>query len=295
MTTSLLLCAAVKASLIAVCGLFAVHLLPPAWIRARRKIALLAMWSLLVLPWVSLPSLSAPVPHLPEVNAGALLTAGLLLAWGLGLILRCCRLGMESRLLLQIAGSGTPCGNRLLVVEGLASPCMWGVVDPCILMPAAAKDWPPAQWQAAVLHERQHIRQHDGWHRLVAALVRALFWWNPLVHALCRRLEIESELCCDEAATANSSRRAYGEMLLHLATAASFEAAPAWAARGGVRERIQRLIAPAPCGRAAAFVRSTMVAGVLALGFAAGCCIDSKPSLVQEAAVRLDADPFPLH
>jgi beta-lactamase regulating signal transducer with metallopeptidase domain len=111
---------------------------------------------------------------------------------------------------------------------------------------------------------------------------------------------MESELCCDEAATATSSRRAYGEMLLQLATSASFETVPAWASAGGVRERIQRIIAPTPCNRAAGLARSVMVAGVLALGFVAGCCIDGEskqatgPELDQEAALRLSADAFPL-
>jgi beta-lactamase regulating signal transducer with metallopeptidase domain len=203
-------------------------------------------------------------------------------------------------MLFRIAGSGSQCGERMLMVEGLATPCMWGVIRPCILMPVAAKEWSQAQWQAAVAHEQQHIRQHDGFHRVVAALARCVFWWNPLVHALCRRLEIESELCCDEAATVSSSRRDYGEMLLNLAVASSFETVPAWASGSGVRERIQRLIAPTPCGRASAWGRALMVAGVVLTGLVAGCCIDGvKPpvsgyDLSQEASLRLSAEAFPL-
>ena len=71
MTASLLLYSGAKASLIAMFGLLAVHLLPQSWVTARRRIALLAVWSLLVLPWIS-ASFGAAIPHLP---------AALLPAW----------------------------------------------------------------------------------------------------------------------------------------------------------------------------------------------------------------------
>ena len=305
MTADLLMSSGAKASVIAICGLLSVNVLPQSWVMARRLIALVAVWSLLWLPWISLSmpvaASSLPAAHLPEYHASAKVAALLVLIWSVGILFRFCRLVAESRLLFRIASSGASCGNRMRIVEGLTTPCTWGVLRPCILMPVAAINWSSAQWQAVVSHEQQHIRQHDGWHRIVAALIRSLFWWNPLVHSLCRRLEIESELCCDEAATATSSRRAYGEMLLQLATRTSLETVPAWAAVGGVRERIERIIAPSNCGRVAGWARALLVAGVLATGVVAGCCIDGDSKQVtgadlgQEAAVRLGAEAFPLH
>ena len=304
MTTELLILSGARACLIAICGLISVHLLPQTWVTARRGIALAAVWSLLLLPWIPL-SLPMVLPglaraQLPALHIGATLTATLPLVWCLGVLFRICRLGAELCLLRRMVRAGKPCGDHMLIVEELSTPCMWGVTAPSILMPAIALDWSSTQWRAAMLHEQQHIRQHDGLHRMVAALIRCAFWWNPLVHALCRRLEIESELRCDEAATVASGRRAYGEMLLNLATNPCFETMPAWAA-GSVRERIQRLAAPTNCSRTAAAVRTLMILGVLAAGLVAGCCVEGyrkaavHPGLGNEAALRLAAEAFPLH
>lgn len=301
MSTELLILSGAKASILAASALAAVHLLPQTWIRARRRVALAAVWLLLFLPWISLnlpvPALAqARLPAPPSHSVSPWLFAVL---WALGSLARLGRLGAESRRLQRMAGDAGVQGP-VKMVEGLETPCMWGLFRPCILMPRAAEAWPADEWRAALLHEEQHIRQHDGWHRVAAALVRCLFWWNPLAHALCRRLEIESELCCDEAATRSSSRRAYGEMLLHLATDTAFETVPAWASSGSLKERIQRLIAPRPCGRVNGWARALVVAAVLAVGLVAGCCVDiarkapSSNDLQTEAELRLSADPFPL-
>ena len=304
MTASLLFLSGAKASVLAVCALAAVHVLPQTWIQARRRIALGGLWSLVVLPWISF-SMAAVHPMLAkvtlaEIPASVRWSALVIALWAIGVLFRLGRLAMESVSLVRMAKAGAACGEGLLMVEGLSTPCMWGVVRPCILMPMETKHWPAAQWQAAVLHEQQHIRQHDGWHRMTAAMVRCVFWWNPLVHALCRRLEMETELCCDEAATATSSRRAYGEMLFNLAVGSSFETVPAWAPASGVKERIQRLLEPSRCGRISTWVRAVVMAGVVVAGLLAGCCIDMPKQLVedaelsQEAAVRLAAEAFPL-
>ena len=304
MTTGLLIAAGAKALILAVCGLIATQVLPQWWMAARRRVALVAVMSLLLLPWMtlSLPEGMSAFSTLkvPQVQAHAWFATFVAGLWALGFLVRLCRLAVESHHLFRLARSGAPAGGSVLIVEGLSTPCMWGVVRPCIMMPATALGWNATQREAAMLHEEQHIRQHDGWHRIAAAIVRAVFWWNPFVHALCRRLEIESELCCDEAATVPTGRRAYGDMLLRLATTSCFENAPAWAAANSVRERIERLVAPKHCGRVAGTVRSLMFVAVVATGIIGGCCIDGlkKPStdseLKSEAALRLSAEAFPL-
>jgi bla regulator protein BlaR1 len=256
----------------------------------------------MIVPWLVLPNVPMATVSLPEIAFTAtpsLVVAALLSLWGLGTALRLLRLVMEVYGLHRRVQSSTLHSRSSLApircAEGLSSPCIWGIARPVILMPSDATDWPREAWSAALAHEEQHLRQNDGLHRLMAALVRAIFWWNPLVHALCRRLELESELCCDEAATRGTGRRAYGELLLSLATGARFETAAAWASAGGLKERLHRLLSPASAPDARWWAHPKRALAVLgAAALIIGCCVTpSFTPLQKEAMLRLSADPFP--
>ena len=297
-----LLLAALKACALAGAGLLVLHVLPNAAFANRRRTALVVLWALMIMPWLAMPGLPVQSVTLPEpvlASAPSLLVSLLLSVWGLGSALRLLRLIMEVRTLRQQVRTATPHSHSSLApvrcTSGVASPCTWGIARPVILMPAAATSWPREAWRAALAHEEQHLRQNDGLHRLIAALVRAAFWWNPLVHALCRRLELESELCCDEAATRDTGRRAYGELLLSLATGVRFETAASWASSGGLRERLQRLLSPAPELPGPWWTSPRRLTAALAAGLlVVGCCVTLKFSPAQqEAMLRLSADPFP--
>jgi len=68
-----------------------------------------------------------------------------------------------------------------------------------------------------LLHELSHIKRCDLWAQLFAELVRALFWFNPLVHLGWYFFKIDQELACDHTVLRNSNhqdRYAYGHVLL---------------------------------------------------------------------------------
>jgi hypothetical protein len=48
-------------------------------------------------------------------------------------------------------------------------------------------------------HELAHIRRRDWLTHVAAELLRAAYWFNPLVWIACRRLRLESEQACDDA------------------------------------------------------------------------------------------------
>src|SRR5207248_2488523 len=51
-------------------------------------------------------------------------------------------------------------------------------------------------------HELAHVARRDAWWALLLELVRAVFFFHPLVRWLLARLEQERELLCDEVAVA---------------------------------------------------------------------------------------------
>ncbi|MGH9483174.1 MAG: M56 family metallopeptidase, partial [Terriglobales bacterium] len=113
--------------------------------------------------------------------------------------------------------AGAPRRVRACLHAGLPGPMTCGVVRPVILMPMDARQWPEADLQRAFTHELEHTRRGD-WIVVCAARVACgLYWFHPLVWALRRRLELESERCCDDAVLRRGDALAYAGQLLRSA------------------------------------------------------------------------------
>jgi beta-lactamase regulating signal transducer with metallopeptidase domain len=95
------------------------------------------------------------------------------------------------------------------------SPLTLGLARPLILVPPAWPDVPPPVQRAGLLHELAHLARYDDWAALALELLRAVFFFHPLVHWLLARIERERELLCDETVLARGIEpRAYVRMLL---------------------------------------------------------------------------------
>ena len=75
----------------------------------------------------------------------------------------------------------------------------WGVRSPKILLPLAATTWPDDRIRVVLAHELAHVIRRDWLSQIAAELLRALYWFNPLVWLSSRRLREESERACDDA------------------------------------------------------------------------------------------------
>lgn len=211
--TALAFKATLWASILGVASMLVPAVLP----RWRRAMALIGIWGLWLLPFmpalpmhgaqqgVSLPMATVSWPWMTW-------------AWALGAViggLRLLREGIQLIHCTRKAHQGCVEGMEVHFSAEVAGPCMTGWLRPRVFLPEEASQWSAAAVNAALRHELQHVRQHDGLHRLVAAVLRAVFWWNPAVHALCSIYENESEVCCDlEAAEGVMTRREYGHLLL---------------------------------------------------------------------------------
>lgn len=129
-------------------------------------------------------------------------------------------------------------------------PAVTGVLRPRILLPVDFEQRYTAPEQALVLqHERLHARRGDLVANALAALLRCLFWFNPLLPLALRRFRLDQELACDEGVIARNprARRHYGEAMLKT----HFDELPLplgchWQARHPIKERIDMLKRPTP-------------------------------------------------
>ncbi len=151
-------------------------------------------------------------------------------AGALALLLATVRMGLWRRMLVapdEVAWTrlATACPAELrrsvlrLSMED-RSPCVAGILNPVIVMPRALLDLEGnrrLRW--ALLHEHRHWLGHDSRWTALVMLVRAVFWWNPLVHLLASHWAAARERICDLHAT-QDDRDAYGEFLVEMASSA---------------------------------------------------------------------------
>ena len=163
---------------------------------------------------VAPPSESEPA----RFSAGALIVA----LWGLGtaialgaLVLSLVRLTRATRTAAPIRRSQwDEALARASRTTGLQRPVVlrespradllatWGWRRAYLLLPPEALDWSRTRIDVVLGHELAHVRRNDWAWQVYAAVIRALFWWNPLAWVAYHRLAIESERACDDAVLA---------------------------------------------------------------------------------------------
>jgi TonB family protein len=74
----------------------------------------------------------------------------------------------------------------------------WGIVRPTVLIPGAARDWPADRVAVVLAHELAHIRRGDWLVLLMAQVLRAFYWFNPLFWIAAALARHESERACDD-------------------------------------------------------------------------------------------------
>ena len=83
-----------------------------------------------------------------------------------------------------------------------ATPMSIGLFAPTILLPDAARTWPPERRRLILLHEMAHLKRRDLLLGVVGHLGRALHWPNPLAWTGWSRLLRAREAACDETVLA---------------------------------------------------------------------------------------------
>jgi hypothetical protein len=157
------------------------------------------------------------------------LFVGLVLTWRLARAARPVRAGWAA-------------GLDVRVSEVVGVPVTFGST---ILLPAEHVGWSAAKRRAVLTHEGAHVAHADFYVLLLAALHRAVFWFNPFAWWQLVRLAQLAEIISDDAALeALADRPRYAGILLDVARRVQrAPAALAMARPATVRRRVERILA----------------------------------------------------
>ena len=124
----------------------------------------------------------------------------------------------------------------------------WGLARPKVILPAAAAAWTDERARVVLSHELAHIRRGDWIVQLSAELLRAIYWFNPLLWLACRRLRLESEHACDDEVMSRGVEGTdYATHLIELARALNqrrhmWFPAPAMARPSSLERRVRAML-----------------------------------------------------
>jgi beta-lactamase regulating signal transducer with metallopeptidase domain len=106
---------------------------------------------------------------------------------------------------------------HVLETEGRGSPLLVGILRPAIVLPTTTLSRLDSSERSLVLgHELAHISRRDLFCSLVAAIIRALFFFHPAAWLGERRLALSQEIAADQLAISlqNQSPTHYARLLL---------------------------------------------------------------------------------
>ena len=177
---------------------------------------------------------------------------------------------------------------RVEALEAAAGcmPVSFGVMKPCVLLPADAAAWSEERRRVVLLHEFAHVRRGDHAAQLIARLALSLYWWNPLAWmAWSEFLKTRERAADDMVLACGAAAPDYAGHLLEIARTMREARAVGWAALAMARpsQLEGRLLAildadrsRRPHGRAAAW--AVAIAAALIVAPLAGLQAQNAPS-----------------
>ena len=88
--------------------------------------------------------------------------------------------------------------TRIVISRELKIPFVFGWKKAIIVMPEAAYAWKENKIKTVLLHEVGHIRQNDFIFNFFVQIIKALYWWHPLVWIAAKETRLACEHSCDE-------------------------------------------------------------------------------------------------
>ncbi len=107
---------------------------------------------------------------------------------------------------------------ELRKLDGAESPMVSGILRTIVLLPSNANSWDSARRRVVLLHELAHAKRYDVLTQVIAGLVCALHWFNPICWVGLLQMRKLRELACDDLVVSCGARATdYASVLLDVA------------------------------------------------------------------------------
>jgi beta-lactamase regulating signal transducer with metallopeptidase domain len=254
----------------------------------------------------------------PPPDLAPLAAQGIVIAWALGALAGLTGLGrslvrvrglklrssaLEGDLATELPWLTTMPGREiyLRLSYETETPIAVGFRRPVILIPTemATADG-LTSIEPLVMHEYAHLARYDDLTNLIQRAIERVFWFNPLVWILGRRLALEREVAADEAVVARThDAKNYATALWRMAQEMRMPehvvvAPGAMLTRRQISVRIERLLDDSPAaGRR--FGAAAFAAAALTLTGVAGVAATAPPIVLANATPAAPATPEAVH
>lgn len=130
--------------------------------------------------------------------------------------------------------------DNIYLSKKIISPAVYGIIKPKIILPASYKH---RDTEFVILHEKMHIRRADNLWRILAFLIVAVHWFNPISWISLKLFLADLELSCDECVLVRLGDNCAKEYALSLLESKQ-EATVFTSAFGGakIRTRIENIL-----------------------------------------------------
>jgi len=109
---------------------------------------------------------------------------------------------------------------KLIEVEGIKIPLLYGFLKPRILLPLNIQDsLSHSEIEHIFLHELAHHKRRDVLTAWLTTILQILHWFNPVIWFAFLRIRIDRELACDELTLTRlgaEQSQAYGQTIISL-------------------------------------------------------------------------------
>jgi TonB family protein len=170
--------------------------------------------------------------------------------WMLGTLATLALFGWQQRRFQRALAGSAKRNDGVRIANGSEGlPAVIGLLRPKIVLPFDFESrYDAAERELILCHERIHVSRCDLQANAIAAALRALFWFNPLMVYATRRFRRDQELACDARVIARhpQQRRSYADAMLktHM-NISTLPLACQWQASNPLKERIAMLKQPA--------------------------------------------------